>query len=59
MTKEKIILKGIPASAGIVKGKVKVVGDGKRFFKSKTKIKKIDRLILLFKKITVMIFLLF
>jgi len=28
--KEKMILKGIPASAGVVEGKVKIVGNGKK-----------------------------
>ena len=31
--KQKIILKGIPAIAGIVEGKVKIVGNGKKIFK--------------------------
>ena len=30
--KEKIILKGIPASAGIVEGKVKIIDDRKDFW---------------------------
>ena len=33
--RKKIILRGIPASAGIVEGKVKIIGDGKKLSKFK------------------------